>query len=76
MNVILYEIVKINIEKIENKNIKIIGVEPLSSPFITTGKAGKHKIQGIGAGFVPSIYDNDVVDEIFPVANEDAGIVM
>lgn len=58
--------------KEKNNNIKIIGVEPLSSPFITTGKAGKHKIQGIGAGFIPENYDSSVCDEIITVSDTDA----
>lgn len=58
--------------KEKNKNIKIIGVEPLSSPFITTGKAGAHKIQGIGAGFIPENYDASVCDEVITVADDDA----
>lgn len=58
--------------KEKNANIKIIGVEPLSSPFITTGKAGKHKIQGIGAGFIPENYDSSVCDEIITVSDTDA----
>lgn len=59
--------------KEEVPNIKIVAVEPKDSQTLGKGEKGPHKIQGIGAGFVPSIYDNDVVDEIFPVANEDAG---
>lgn len=58
--------------KEKNKNIKIIGVEPLSSPFITTGKSGAHKIQGIGAGFIPENYDASVCDEVITVADDDA----
>ena len=59
--------------KSKNPDIKVVAVEPESSPVLSEGKAGPHKIQGIGAGFVPSIYDADVIDEIIPVANEDAG---
>ena len=59
--------------KEEGPNVKIVAVEPKDSQTLGKGEKGPHKIQGIGAGFVPSIYDNDVVDEIFPVANEDAG---
>lgn len=55
-----------------NPNIKIIAVEPLSSPFLSEGKAESHKIQGIGAGFKPDILDLDIVDEIIKVSNEDA----
>lgn len=57
----------------ENKNeITIIGVEPRSSAVITTGIAGKHKIQGIGAGFIPQIYDSSVVDQVMSVSDEEA----
>ena len=57
-------------EKIEN--VKIIGVEPYSSPYLTEGKSGAHKIQGIGAGFKPEILNLDVIDKIITVKNEDA----
>jgi len=53
-------------------NIKIIAVEPFDSPVLSGGKPGPHKIQGIGAGFVPEIYNGKVVDEIIKVRNEDA----
>ncbi len=57
----------------EKKNdIKVIGVEPASSPLITEGKAGPHKIQGIGANFVPGVLDIDIMDEIITVTDEDA----
>lgn len=57
----------------ENKqDVKIIGVEPQSSPFLTKKTAGAHKIQGIGAGFVPDILDITLIDEIIAVSNEDA----
>ena len=59
--------------KEEVPDVKIVAVEPKDSQTLGKGEKGPHKIQGIGAGFVPSIYDSDVVDEIFPVANEDAG---
>ena len=52
--------------------VKVVGVEPLSSAFLTTGVAGPHKIQGIGAGFAPDVLNQKVYDEIIPVANEDA----
>ena len=55
-----------------NPRIKIIAVEPFDSPVLSGGKSGPHKIQGMGAGFVPEIYDPTVVDEIFKVKNEDA----
>jgi len=54
------------------KNVHIVGVEPKSSAVLTTGQSGKHRIQGIGAGFVPETLDRSVVDEIIPVADEDA----
>jgi cysteine synthase A len=53
-------------------DVQIIAVEPTDSPVLSGGKPGPHKIQGIGAGFVPGIYDASVVDEIIPVANDDA----
>ncbi len=52
--------------------VKIIGVEPASSPLISKGYFGAHKIQGIGANFIPSTFDNTVVDEIVSITNEDA----
>ncbi len=52
--------------------VKIIAVEPADSPVLSGGNPGPHKIQGIGAGFVPGVYDKSVVDEIFPVKNEEA----
>jgi cysteine synthase A len=52
--------------------IKIVGVEPSASPVLTGGLAGAHKIQGIGAGFVPEVLDRDVIDEIVGVSDEDA----
>ena len=58
--------------KEQNKDIKIVAVEPLSSPVLSGGQAGPHKIQGIGAGFVPETFNRDVVDEITTVSNEDA----
>lgn len=58
--------------KSKNPNIKVVAVEPLSSAFLSTGKAGAHKLQGIGAGFIPEILDTDVYDEIIPVSDEDA----
>ena len=58
--------------KAKNKNIKVVAVEPESSPVLSAGKAGAHKIQGIGAGFVPDTLDTTVYDEVVPVANEDA----
>ncbi len=58
--------------KSKNQNIKAVAVEPLSSPLLSKGQAGAHKIQGIGANFVPENFDRNVVDEIFTVSNEDA----
>ena len=58
--------------KEKNKDIKIIGVEPKSSPLITEGYAGPHKIQGIGANFIPKNYLKEYVDCVIPVKNEDA----
>ena len=55
-----------------DKEIKIVAVEPASSAVLSTGIPGKHKIQGIGAGFVPQTYDPKAVDEILPVADDDA----
>lgn len=55
-----------------NPNIQIIAVEPTSSPVLSGGKPGAHKIQGIGAGFVPKILNKDIIDEIITVENEDA----
>lgn len=58
--------------KKHNPNIRIVAVEPASSAVLSGGQAGPHKIQGIGAGFVPSIYDASVVDEVLPIENDDA----
>jgi cysteine synthase A len=58
--------------KEHNPNVKIVAVEPASSPVLSQGKAGPHKIQGIGAGFVPDILNQKVIDEIIPVENDDA----
>lgn len=58
--------------KLQNPNIKVVAVEPKSSAVLSTGVAGPHKIQGIGAGFVPQVLDTHVYDEIIPVENEDA----
>ncbi|MCR5491610.1 MAG: cysteine synthase A [Bacilli bacterium] len=56
--------------KEQNPTIKVIGVEPASSPLLSKGYAGPHKIQGIGANFIPSILDKTLIDEIIPVENE------
>lgn len=58
--------------KEKNPNVKIVAVEPSSSPVLSKGEAGPHKIQGIGAGFVPDTLDTSVYDEIITVDNEDA----
>ena len=58
--------------KDQNSNVKVVAVEPAASPVLSKGVAGSHKIQGIGAGFVPDVLDTKVYDEIFPVENEDA----
>lgn len=58
--------------KENNPDVKIIAVEPLTSPVLNGGKSGPHKIQGIGAGFVPQTYDASVVDEVVDVDNDDA----
>lgn len=58
--------------KQRNPNIKIVAVEPTDSPVLSGGNPGPHKIQGIGAGFVPKTYDADVVDEVIQVGNDDA----
>ena len=58
--------------KEKNPNIRIIAVEPASSPILNGGKSGPHKIQGIGAGFIPNTYNAQVIDEVFDVDNDDA----
>ena len=58
--------------KSQNPDVKVVAVEPATSPVLSTGTAGAHKIQGIGAGFVPEVLNTGVYDEIIPVANEDA----
>lgn len=58
--------------KEKNPNVKIVAVEPSASPVLSGGKSGPHKIQGIGAGFIPQTYHAEVVDEILPVDNDDA----
>ena len=58
--------------KEQNPEVKVIAVEPKSSPVLNGGQSGPHKIQGIGAGFVPNTYDGKVIDEVFDVENDDA----
>ncbi|MCR5541328.1 MAG: cysteine synthase A, partial [Ruminococcus sp.] len=58
--------------KSKNPNVKIVAVEPETSPVLSTGKPGAHKIQGIGAGFVPDVLNTSVYDEIITIENEDA----
>ncbi|SEK60622.1 cysteine synthase A [Ruminococcus albus] len=58
--------------KSQNPNVKVVAVEPASSPVLSQGKSGAHKIQGIGAGFVPDVLDTKVYDEVFAVENNDA----
>ena len=58
--------------KSQNPDVKVVAVEPAASPVLSKGVSGSHKIQGIGAGFVPDVLDTKVYDEIIPVENEDA----
>ena len=58
--------------KSQNPQVKVVAVEPSASPVLSEGKGGPHKIQGIGAGFVPNTLNTKIYDEIFPVSNEDA----
>lgn len=58
--------------KAKNPNVKIVAVEPFDSPVLSGGNKGPHKIQGIGAGFVPEVFNKSVVDEIYKVKNEEA----
>lgn len=58
--------------KEKNPNVKVVAVEPESSPLLSGGKAGPHKIQGIGANFIPEVLDTDIYDEIITVSDEDA----
>lgn len=58
--------------KSQNKNVRLVGVEPAESPLLTQGHAGKHGIQGIGANFVPDILDRDLLDEVMDVKTQDA----
>lgn len=58
--------------KEQNADVKVVAVEPASSPVLSEGRSGAHKIQGIGAGFVPDVLNTKVYDEVFPVENEDS----
>ncbi len=58
--------------KEQNPNVKVVAVEPAASPVLSKGEAGPHKIQGIGAGFVPEVLNTKVYDEVLPIENEDA----
>ena len=58
--------------KEQNSNVKVVALEPADSPVLSEGKAGAHKIQGIGAGFVPDVLKTDVFDEVFKASNDDA----
>ena len=58
--------------KSQNPDVKVVAVEPATSPVLSEGKGGPHKIQGIGAGFVPDVLDTKIYDEIIPVDNDDA----
>ncbi|NLW02292.1 MAG: cysteine synthase A [Clostridiaceae bacterium] len=58
--------------KSRNSYIKVVAVEPADSPVLSGGKRGPHKIQGIGAGFVPKVLNTDIIDEVLPVKNDDA----
>lgn len=58
--------------KEKNPNVKVVAVEPVESPYLSEGRAGTHKLQGIGAGFVPEILDTKIYDEIIPVHHDDA----
>ena len=58
--------------KEQKSGVRVVAVEPASSPVLSKGVAGAHKIQGIGAGFVPEVLDTSVYDEVIPVENDDA----
>ncbi len=58
--------------KAKKPSVQVIAVEPTDSPVLSGGKPGGHKIQGIGAGFIPVVYNNDFIDEIYQVTNDEA----
>lgn len=58
--------------KSQNPNVKVVAVEPSDSPVLSQGKSGPHKIQGIGAGFVPEVLNTEIYDEIMPIKGDDA----
>ena len=58
--------------KEQKPSVKVVAVEPADSPVLSEGRAGGHKIQGIGAGFVPEVLNTKVYDQVFPVTNDDA----
>ena len=62
--------------KEQDPTVRVVGVEPAASPLLTGGRAGAHRIEGIGANFIPDVLDRSVIDEVIPVSNEDAFVAM